>query len=507
MKHILSICLVAIFFSSCSKNEPAQPGNDRPVLQFKKNMADVPSVEPLNSQQIKTAVADSFSLHGDFRWSGQPLHFLWSGIKAAGLFAIGYKPADVNNTSEIIHTINIKSGQWKEVHDAIIELAINELHSQGINSTISDVIYEDDPVLPIIIFKTDNKFVLTKLYNLENVRYIEPYGFWPYAPEFSSSGCAGSSTPVNVSDYSNILPACQLPWNFNNVNIPQAWNSATGTGIKIGIIDAGISSVQSLLGSQFNSGYSNTTRTISTSYTYGASAFSTCTHGTSMCGLAAGPRNALNSTTGVAYNCNLYFIRGCDDVLLDASSELSGVRNALVRLGDDAQVKIISMSVGTPFYSSTLLDGVTYAYNKGKMIFSAAGTSFSWTSWWGVIYPAAYSQCIAVTGVKENGNKCTTCHEGSQVKFTIPMERNADSQRNSLSLPYSGVSPTYIGGSSCATATCAGIAALVWSVNSNLTRTQVYDCLRNTAQFPVPVNNKGYGNPNAGAAVALAHTL
>jgi subtilisin family serine protease len=164
------------------------------------------------------------------------------------------------------------------------------------------------------------------------------------------------------------------------------------------------------------------------------------------------------------------------------------------------------MSVGTPFYSSALLDGVTYAYAKGKLIFAAAGTSFALTSWWGVIYPAAFAQCIAVTGVKENGNTCTTCHTGSQVRFTIPMERNIDNDRHTLSLSYTGYSPSYIGGSSCATATCAGIAALVWSARPSLTRTQVFDCMRLTAQYPVPVTNKGFGNPNASAAVTMALT-
>jgi subtilisin family serine protease len=220
-----------------------------------------------------------------------------------------------------------------------------------------------------------------------------------------------------------------------------------------------------------------------------------------------GPRNNVNAPTGVAYNSNLIFIRGCDDVVLDASAELSGVKNALVRLGNNTSVKIISMSVGTPFYSSALYDGVSYASGKGKMIFAAAGTSFSFTSWWGVIYPAAFSQCIAVTGVKENGNKCSTCHEGSQVKFTIPMERDIDNNRHGVSLSYTGTAASYIGGSSCATAVCAGIAALVWSVNPSLSKSQVYDCMRNTAQYPVPVTNKGYGNPNAASAVALAATL
>ena len=272
------------------------------------------------------------------------------------------------------------------------------------------------------------------------------------------------------------------------------------------MIDGGISSSQTLLGSLFTDGYSNVTRTVTTDYTLGTSAFTTCTHGTSMCGMAVGPRNAQNASAGVAYKASLHFIRGCDDVVLDASAEKTGVKNALVKMGNIADIKVISMSIGTPFSSSVLKDGVDYAYGKGKMILAAAGTSYSWTSWWGVIYPAAYSSCFAITGVNESGTTCAVCHDGSQVKFTVPMERDANNSRNSLSLPLNGSVPTYIGGSSIATATSAGIAALVWSVKPTLTRDQVFTIMKTTAQFPAGTSYHGYGNLNAGAAVALALT-
>ena len=192
-------------------------------------------------------------------------------------------------------------------------------------------------------------------------------------------------------------------------------------------------------------------------------------------------------------------------MVLDESAELSGVRNALVKMGKITDLKIISMSVGTPFYSSTLYDGVSYAYNNGKMIFAAAGTSFSWTSWWGVIYPAYFSECIAITGVQENGSTCNTCHDGSKVAFTIPMSRDVNDNRDGLSLPYSGYTPTYIGGSSCATAMAAGIAAVTWSAKPTLTRAQVYLCLQTTAQYyPSLTSSHGYGNLNAGAATLTA---
>ncbi len=113
-----------------------------------------------------------------------------------------------------------------------------------------------------------------------------------------------------------------------------------------------------------------------------------------------------------------------------------------------------------------------------------------------------------MTGVKENGSKCGSCHDGSQVDLTICMERSGNSSRNSLALAQSGTTPRYIGGSSAATSTAAGIAALVWSVNPNLTRAQVLNCLTSTAQFAgAPSSTKGYGNINASAAVNAALAL
>lgn len=519
MKPSLPIVLatIALLVSGCRReslspaDDPARSGE---VLVERAALAPVPDGEPLTRPELDRAVIGMLEQRNDFRWEWVDLRTLWSAtLYNDHSVAIGYKPANVGNIDDIIHTIDIRKNEWRAVHDQLIALVLRELNTERAKPlTAADVIVEDDRVLPIITFRITDKKVLTRLINLENVRYVEPLDYWPEAgandAERSSSGCGGSTTTVNVADVSTITPNARLPWNFNNHTVPSAWNVAQGAGITVGVIDAGISSSQPLIGSDFNNGDSNVGRTITTGYTYGGSAYSSCTHGTSMAGQAVGPRNANSATTGVAYKSSLYFIRGCEDVVLDLSSELSGVKNGLITLGNDPAVRVISMSVGTPFSSSLLSDGVNYAYGQGKMLMAAAGTSFSWTSWLGVIYPAALTKCVAVTGVKENGSKCATCHDGSQVDLTICMERSSDSNRNSLSLPPNGTSPTYIGGSSSATATAAGIAALVWSVNPSRTRAQVLQCLTSTAQFATsPSGSKGYGNINAAAAVNCALAL
>lgn len=506
-----SFLALLVLLYACNKiNQPEPDQKQVPVLTKKANYVDLPIEPLLSKEELDDLVLNTLHTRSDFRWQWVDIKTLCSAAKQnEQIMAIGYKPSGYGDISAELHLLNLKSDIWKRTHDALIELIVNGINKNTATPiSWNDIVIEDDPKLPILVVRLTDASVITELYNLENVRYIEPMGYWPGSVDRSSSGCSASSTTLNTADWTSISPGCRLPWNFNLANIPSAWNVAQGSGITVGVIDAGISSSQTLLGSGFNNGASAVNRTITTDFTYGNSAFTSCTHGTSMSGLAVGPRNSLNATTGVAYQSNLHFIRACADVVLNESAEQSGLKNALVKMGDLSTVRIVSMSIGTPFYSSVIYDGVVYAHNRGKLLVAAAGTSTSLLSWWGVVYPAVHSQCIAVTGVKENSATCSSCHDGSEVDFTVVMERSSNANRNSLSLPFSGTNPTYIGGSSSATAIFAGVAALVWSAKPTLTREQVFTAIRNTAQYyPALNSSKGYGNINAGAAVNLAITF
>jgi len=508
-KFTLFFAILVMAVASCTKPDDHMCNDQDVLLKEKPNPVPIPAGDPMTKMQLDQTVIGLLESRNDFHWEWVDMKTLWSATQYGDhSVAIGYKPADAGDISKKLHTINIKSDSYKRVHEALVELILDELNKTATKPVSwQEILIEDDQTLPIITIRLTDKNTLTKLFNLVNVRYIEPLDYWPTSAErvAAASGCSGSTTALNAADYTTITPGARLPWNFNNHTIPAAWNVSQGQNMTVGVIDAGISSAQPLLNGLFNNGDSNVGRTVSTDFTLGTSAFNSCTHGTSMSGQATGPRNNQNSSTGVAYKSNLHFIRASDDVVLDASAEKTAVKNALIRMGNRVDVKIISMSIGAPFASSVLKDGVDYAYGMGKLIMAAAGTSLSWTSWWGVIYPAAYSSCVAVTGVKESGARCSDCHDGSQVLYTITMERSASSSRNSISLAYSSLTPTYIGGSSCATATAAGIASLVWSARPNMTRAQVLSCMTNTAQFyPNRNSTKGYGNLNASAAVNYA---
>jgi subtilisin family serine protease len=376
----------------------------------------------------------------------------------------------------------------------------------GREARIEDFVMEVDLHLPIISFHSKSPALVAWLMGSEHIRYIEPLNdFIDGAINRTESGCTPNYDVVQASDYTTTGTSAKISWHWYYHNVPQAWGIRQGMGIGVGVIDAGVSSNQYLLFQQFNSGYSNVGRTHETSNTLGSSPYTSCNHGNAMSGLIAAPWANFGNAIGGAHKASLFTVRAANDVYLNTSSERLAVKNAYVYLANKSAVKIISMSMGTPFYSSVLLDAVSYASAMGKLLFSAAGTSTYMTSGLGVIYPAAFSECQAVTGVNDQDNTCQTCHDGPQVDFTIVMERSWDVNRKAVGINQHNDWPQYIGGSSAATASAAAIAAIVWSTKPTLSKYQVLWILRYTAQFPIlPDSEHGYGKLNALSAVQLA---
>ncbi|MBQ0786611.1 MAG: S8 family serine peptidase, partial [Oceanihabitans sp.] len=306
----------------------------------------------------------------------------------------------------------------------------------------------------------------------------------------------------------------QVSWHFQKHNIPQAWNYSTGSGITIGLIDTGVSASQPLLNSSgINDGYSNGRfvqkyGTFIDSNWWWSSNYDgphdKCGHGTAMASTMAAPRNDNGMPVGVAYNSNLVAYRATEDVLLNDYHERKGVSAALTALGNRSDVKIISMSIGYLWSIGNIKDAVKYANSKGKLIFAAGGTSTSFTNGYGVIFPATMSETVAVTGVDDGPNyeRCEVCHSGSKIDFTIIMEGDNNISKAPPVLGFYNGDRRYTGGSSVATATTAGIAALVWAQHPTWSKTQVLNKLKQSAEFyPNKNSSFGYGNIDALQAV------
>ncbi|RZJ50695.1 MAG: serine protease [Chryseobacterium sp.] len=499
MKKCVFLLLTVFTLSACNNDD----------LQNSSVESEIVQTDPLTARQINDKINETTKTKGRFFWNESSSHFLWSGIVQ------GNKVASIGFGDSKDDFDRSKSSNSEALQNEILDV-ISKYEGKK-----DRILLASDEYLNQIDVYIEKQETVIALRQLKSIRYFEPADYHYFENENkingaakssgSSSGCGFESTTLSASDYTTVTPNAKAPWSFAKHNITNAWSYSTGAGVTIGLIDSGVSANQSLLGSSFNNGLSSG-RTISKNGVYVDSVWpwssgfdgsdDKCGHGTSMASAMAAPRNNQGQPVGVAYNANLVTYRAASNVVLDGYHEQEGVKLAFTALGNNTSVKIISMSMGHIFSVGKIEDGVKYAYSKGKLIFCAGGTSTSFTTFVGVIFPAWMPETQAITGVKENtsNQKCDVCHSGAEIDFTYQMERA--SGNNIPVLSYYNAQTDYVGGSSVATASTAGIAALVWSKNPSWTREQVLTKMRQSSTYyPTPNSDFGYGNINVLQAV------
>lgn len=509
MRKMLATATIAVLLlSACNKN-----------TQDVAIHAEGTSADPLRTTaEINAFIKKTIEEKGSFDWKDAPEDIVWSAIVHSKdqMVSVGFKPADEEQIDNRLSRINLKEGKWIAAKQTVLQMIYNKESIINPQLKIDKLEAWPEYKLPVTDVVIKNRQTFKMLLKSDLVRYVEPMSYEPSNYEKSAvtvddsgggSGCGGYTGMNNLQegdDYSVIAPGCKISWNYSYHFIQNAWAKSTGAGIKVMVIDTGVSPDQENLGSDVNQGYSSG-RTIQKIYTLPGvnSANDLCGHGTTMTSTVGAPRGIDGNSCGVAYNADLLVCKAVKDVLIDESSEIKGVADAYTYAADDATVKITSMSVGRLTSSSQIRDAIEYAYEKGKLMFCAGGTSFSFTSWFvGVIFPASLPQVEAVTGIKNKSNlvACDDCHKGKQIDFVTVMEKTSDGL-HALANAISGDVPTIVGGSSVATSTAAGIAALTWSRFPTYTKDQVLQKLITTSSnYPNKTGNYGYGKLNADLA-------
>ncbi|MES2812798.1 MAG: S8 family serine peptidase [Bacteroidota bacterium] len=499
-KKILKICVFSfIALASCTKEEAS---NEEQI--------SIPETQktPMSSESIKSKIFEVAKQNKQFNWKTESDYTIWSAMQNGNnVCTIGFG----NSKNDFDRS--------KTSNNVYLQNQLLNLISKYEEKSIDKILIEADQYLNLVDVIIEKQETIIALRRLGYVRYVEPADFRLNNDESeftrdssSSSGCGLESEAVSSVDYTVITPNAKAPWAFYKHNIPSAWSYTSGGGITLGVIDTGASMNNSLLNASFNNGASSG-RSVQKYGVYVDSiwpwvtttdgADDKCGHGTSMSSVAAAPRNDKGQPVGVAYNCNLITYRAAYNVVLDGFQEHSGVKTAFTNLANNSSVKVISMSMGNIVSVGKIEDGIKYAYSKGKLIFCAAGTSTSFTTFAGVIFPAWMAETVAVTGIKEASTyqACDVCHTGGKVEFTIMMQRGDTGNKIPVNSYYNGQGD-YVGGSSVATATTAGIATLIWSKNPTWTRDQVLNKLRQSSHL---YGNKhpefGYGMPDALKAV------
>lgn len=213
-------------------------------------------------------------------------------------------------------------------------------------------------------------------------------------------------------------------------------------------------------------------------------------HGTHVTGIAVATMDNRKYIAGLAQ------VSTMAERVLDATGSGSywNVAAGIVHAASN-QANIINLSLGGPQGSELLESSVKYAWNAGALIVAAAGNSGKR----GVGFPAAYDEVIAVSATDKNDKLASFSSYGPEVELAAPGVEIVST------IP--GNSTQEFSGTSMASPHVAGVAALVWSADPELTNDQIREFLRKTA-VDLGKSGKdekfGYGRVNAHEAVKKA---
>src|SRR5262249_25155588 len=209
---------------------------------------------------------------------------------------------------------------------------------------------------------------------------------------------------------------------------------------------------------------------------------------------------------GVTWNCRVMPVRVLARIVnISNPSDVRGTGSAAdiaagIRWAVDNGARVLNLSLGGSNDTQVERDAIAYAIADGVVVCVAMGNGGPAA---GASFPAAYQDVVAGGAIDQADHRASFSQVGPHIDIAGPGV-------GILSTVWDNGFTT-MSGTSMATPHVAGVAALVLSINPNLTGAQAADILRQTARplrdnpgDPVPNNNYGFGCVDAQAAVNRA---
>lgn len=333
-------------------------------------------------------------------------------------------------------------------------------------------------------------------------------------------------------------PNYSAQWHYyettGGLRLPTAWDSATGTGVIVAVIDTGYRPhadlVANIVGgydmisdtfvSQDGNGRDNNAQDPG-DWTAGGDCFAgspssrSSWHGTHVAGTVAARTNNGVGVAGVAFNARVLPVRvlgRCGGYISDIADGIAWASGAPVSgiPTNPNPAKVANLSLGgSGACSATLQNAVNTARSRGTTVIVSAGNSNANASGFN---PANCSGVVTVASTNRSGGRAYYSNFGAIVDVAAPGGDTRTSSANGVlsTLNTGATTPggdayAYYQGTSMSAPHVAGVAALMLSVRPTLTPTQVENLLRTTTRaFPATCSQCGTGIVNATAAVAAA---
>ncbi|MDC2951306.1 type VII secretion-associated serine protease mycosin [Streptomyces heilongjiangensis] len=264
-------------------------------------------------------------------------------------------------------------------------------------------------------------------------------------------------------------------WFLDAMKAEQMWQTSTGEGITVAVIDSGVDRNNPDLEGQVLSGKDYAEGQPGDEHTDYEG------HGTGMAGLIAGTGAYAggHGAFGLAPGSKILPIRMPSGET--APNQAEGNRifaetvSRAIRYATDEGARVINISLASERGSPELTAAVKYALDKGSLIFAGVGNDGETTN--ALMYPAATPGVVGVAAVGKDLHRTDESQYGPQVDMAAPGEDMV-----AACGAKSGLCRTH--GTSDATAIASASAALIWSKHPTWTNNQVLRVMLNTIGAP-----------------------